>query len=103
MASGDGVARVCARAGLDAGAAIRDAVYAVSPGDRARPASSLLKQRNVEVDARAEAVGLDRLRALASRIDRRLLLLTDDRGGYEIIGDSSHAEAVWTYFDAIDG
>lgn len=103
MASGGGAARLCAAAGLAAGAAIRDAVYAIPPGERARPASSLLKHRNVEVDARAEAVGLDHLRALASRIDRRLLLLTDDRGGFETIGDSSNGEAVWAYFDAIDG
>lgn len=102
MSSGD-LTRACARAALDAGRAIRTAVHAMDPAERARPAASRLKQRNVAVDARAEEIGLEHLHALARRTGRRFLLLLDDRGTVEAIGADAGREAVWVCFDAIDG
>jgi len=103
VAANDALARACAHAALEAGRAIRTAVQAMAPAERGRSVPSRLKARNVAVDARAEEIGLDRLRALARDTGLRFRLLLDDRGAFEEIGESARAEAVWVCFDAIDG
>lgn len=97
------VARACALRGIAAGRAIRTAVQRMPPAERGRAAASRLKPRNVEVDARAEAIGLEHLSALAADLGRRVLVLVDDAGTVETLGSSSHGEAIWVCFDAIDG
>jgi hypothetical protein len=97
------VARAAADCGLRAGRAIRDAVQAMDPAERGRPAASRLKAANVYADAHAEAIGLQHLAELARAVGRRILVLLDDRGRAESVGASSHREAIWCCFDAIDG
>jgi hypothetical protein len=99
----DSLLRACAHRALEAGSAIRDAVHAMAPAERARPVASRLKESNVRVDAEAERIGLDRLHALAAEIDQRILLLLDDRGLVETLGQARRDEAIWVCFDAIDG
>lgn len=98
----DDIAAACARAGIAAGRAIREAVHAMALGERAQPCSSTLKRVNVRADELGEQIGLEHLERLAMTVDQRLHLVLDAAGTFQAFGSPS-AAIIWAVLDAIDG
>lgn len=97
----------CALAALTAGRAIRDAVHAMPPAERGRPAPAALKpggQLVLAVDGAAEAVGVAHLERLSAAIDCPLTLIADAASGALLpIGAPRGARRVYAMLDAVDG
>lgn len=103
----DPVLERCALAALTAGRAIREAVHAMPPADRGRPAPAALKpgeQIVMAVDAAAEAVGLAHLERLSAEIGCPIALVADAaRGTLLTVGAGGGGERVYAMLDAVDG
>jgi hypothetical protein len=97
----------CALAALTAGRAIRDAVHAMPPAARGRPAPAVLKpggQLVLAVDGAAEAVGVAHLERLSAAIGCPLALVADAASGALLtIGDQSGGRRIYAMLDAVDG
>ena len=97
----------CALAALTAGRAIRDAVHAMPPAARSRPAPAALKpggQLVLAVDGAAEAVGVAHLERLSAAIDCPLALIADAAAGALLpIGAARGARRIYATLDAVDG
>lgn len=103
----DDIAAACVSAGLEAGRRIRELVHAMPPLERARPCTSILKPHGgygaKQVDAAAEAVGLEHLERLSHAIGHPIALLVESEPlGTHRIGSAGGA-VVWACMDAIDG
>jgi len=107
MSTGDPVLERCALAALTAGRAIREAVHAMPPAERGRPAPAALKpgeQIVLAVDAAAEAVGLAHLERLSAAIGCPIALVADAmRGTLLTVGSGGDGERVYAMLDAVDG
>jgi hypothetical protein len=99
------IALACAAAGIAAGRKIRDTIYAMQPGMRGRPCTSVLKPaENVLADARAERVGLQQLEQLSRRMGYRIELILDvSANKTRSIGSARHGPVIWASLDAVDG
>ena len=97
----------CALAALAAGRAIRDAVHAMPPAERGRPAPAALKpgeQIVLAVDGAAEAIGLRHLERLSDDLGCPIALVADAaRGSLLTVGRESGGERVYAMLDAVDG
>lgn len=103
----DPISERCALAALAAGRAIREAVHAMPPAARGRPAPAALKpgeQIVLAVDAAAEAVGLRHLERLSAEIGCPIALIADvARGALLTVGAGGDGERVYAMLDAVDG
>jgi hypothetical protein len=97
----------CAMAALAAGRAVRDAVHAMPPAARARPAPAALKpdgQLVLAVDGAAEAIAVTHLERLSAEIDCPLLLVADaQRGALLPVGQPAAGRRIYAVLDAVDG
>jgi hypothetical protein len=96
------IAEACARAGIEAGRAIRTAIHDMPLAERARPCSSALKAANVRADQVGEDIGLRRLERLAAAVGLRIHVLLDFAGAFLPCGPPS-GDVIWAAVDAIDG
>jgi hypothetical protein len=94
----------CTLAGIAAGREIRDTVQRMALRERAKPCASILKPRgNAQVDAAAEAVGIQHLERLSGALRYPIKLLPEANRPPHAIGTSKGTAAIWVSFDAVDG
>jgi hypothetical protein len=103
----DPVLQRCALAALAAGRAIRDAVHAMPPPVRSRPAPAALKPGAslvLAVDAAAEAIALAHLDQLSRELAVPIAVVTDAAGGATVtVGGAAGDERIYAMIDAVDG
>jgi hypothetical protein len=102
------IPQACAGAAVAAGRRIRELVHAMPPVERARPCRSILKPDGgygaKQVDAAAEAVGIEHLERLSEEIGHPIELLVESKPlTSHRIGRPRNGGVVWASMDAIDG
>jgi len=103
------IACACAATGVRAGRAIRAALQALPPSQRATPSASPLKPVVRElaryVDHLGDTIGIEHLEQLSRRVGLRVDLVVDPKSGtVQSIGSSGgDRRAIFAYMDAVDG
>jgi hypothetical protein len=98
------IARLCAQNALEAGRAIRNAIYSMSLEERSKTQQSVLKasSRSRTADARGETIGTKYLERLCDITGYRIQLVVSPSES-RAIGKSERPENIFVYLDAVDG